>query len=132
MLRVGFVAVALITTAPIALQARAASTTDVIAMWDGDHDGTLDLTEVNKAAGAEFDKLDVDHNGTLEMKELGRRVTKAEFRAADKDKDGTLDKAEYESIVAERFAAANPDNDITIEAKELQTSTGRRLMQLLM
>src|SRR5271154_2223944 len=65
------------------------------------------------------------HDGTLDMRELRRRVTKAEFRAADKDTDGTLDKVEYESIVAARFGAANRDNDTTIEAKELQTSAGR-------
>ena len=45
------------------------STTNVVALWDNDQDGTLDLTEINKAAGAEFDKLDVDHDGTLDMKE---------------------------------------------------------------
>jgi Ca2+-binding EF-hand superfamily protein len=132
MFRVGFVAVALMMAAPLALQARAASATEVIAMWDGDHDGTLDLAEVNKAAAAEFDKLDVDHDGTLDMKEVAGRVTAAEFRAADKDKDGTLDKAEYAAIVSARFHAANRDNDTTIEAKELRTPAGRHLTQLLM
>ena len=34
------------------------------------------------------------------MTELGRRVTEAEFLAADKD--GTLDKAEHKSMVAAR------------------------------
>jgi EF hand len=79
MLRFRVIAVALITTAPLALQARAASATDVIAMWDQDHDGTLDRAEINKAAAAEFDKLDVDRDGTLDMKELGQRVTRAQF-----------------------------------------------------
>jgi hypothetical protein len=54
-----------------ALQARADSATHAIAAWDSDHDRTLDLTEANKAAAAEFDKLNVDHDGTLSMKELG-------------------------------------------------------------
>jgi len=130
MLRVGIVAAVMITTAPLALQARSDSATGVI-MWDQDRDGTLDLNEINKAAAAEFDRLDVDHDGTLDMKELGHRVTKAEFLAADKDKDGTLDKAEYESIVAESFHAANPDKDATIEGKELHTAAGRRLIELL-
>jgi hypothetical protein len=79
MLRVGVIAVALIATAPVALQARADSATDGIAMWDQDHDGTLDLAEINKAAAAEFDKLDVDHDGTLDMKELGQHVTSTMF-----------------------------------------------------
>ena len=131
MLRVSVIAVALIATAPFILQARADTSSDVIAMWDPDHDGTLDLAEINKAAAAEFDKLDVDHDGTLDMKDLGQRVTSAEFQAADKDKDGTLDKAEYASIVAQRFHAADPDNDATIDAKELRTAAGARLMELL-
>ena len=130
MFRAGALTVALIAGALLAFQARAGSSTNVIGMWDGDHDGTLDLSEINKAAEAEFDKLDVDHDGTLDIKELGRRVTKAEFRAADKDRDGTLDKAEYISIVAERFHAANRDHDTTIEAKELHTAAGRRLEAL--
>ena len=131
MFRFGVLAVALIVSALFVGEVRADGTTKVIAMWDPDHDGTLDLAEINKAAEAEFDKLDIDHDGTLDMKELGRRVTKAEFLAADKDKDGTLDKAEYESIVAARFHAANRDNDVTIEAKELRTAAGRHLLELL-
>jgi hypothetical protein len=107
------------------------SANDPIAMWDSDHDGTLDQTELNKAAGAEFAKLDVDHDGTVDAKELGRRVTQAEFLAADRDSDGTLDQSEYRSIVTKRFHAANPDNDTTIEAKELQTPAGQRLIELL-
>jgi hypothetical protein len=71
MFRTGVLAVALIAAAPIAFQARAGSPTNVIGMWDSDHDGTLDLNEINKAAEAEFGKLDVDHDGTLDMKELG-------------------------------------------------------------
>ena len=65
------------------------------------------------------------------MKELGHRVTRTEFLAADKDKDGTLDKAEYMSIIAERFHAANRDDDTTLETKELHTAAGRRLQTLL-
>ena len=130
MFRAGVLAIALIAGAPIAFHARAGGLTNVIGMWDTDHDGTLDLNENNKAAEAEFDKLDSDH-GTLDMKELDHRVTRAEFLAADKDKDGTLDKAEYLSIVAARFHAANRDNDATIETKELHTAAGRRLETLL-
>jgi Rieske Fe-S protein len=117
---------------PVVSPARAAdSVTNFIAKWDPDHDGTLDMAEINKAADALFDKLDVDHDGTLDMKELAGRVTKSEFDAADKDHDGTLDKSEYESIVAQRFHAANRDNDTTIEANELRTPPGKELLKLL-
>jgi Ca2+-binding EF-hand superfamily protein len=133
MLRAGLVAVTVIfvATASLAPPARADSVSDFIAKWDPDHDRTLDLAEVNKAADAEFDKLDVDHDGSLSRKELGNRVTKAEFTAADVDHDGTLDKAEYQSIVAKRFQAANPGNDSTIDVAELKTTAGRRLLRLL-
>jgi len=69
-LRTGLIIGALLVASPFVLQARADSATNAVAAWDTDHDGTLDLAEVNKAAAAEFDKLDVDHDGTLDMKEL--------------------------------------------------------------
>ena len=43
MLRVGVIAVALIATAPVALQL-APTATDVIATLDQDHEGTLDVS----------------------------------------------------------------------------------------
>jgi hypothetical protein len=131
MFRAGVLTVAFIAGTLFAFHACAGNPANDIGIWDNDHDGTLDLNEINKAAEAEFDKLDADHDGTLDMKELGHRVTRSEFLAADKDKDGTLDKAEYMSIVAERFRAANRDSDTTIETKELHTAAGRRLEALL-
>jgi Ca2+-binding EF-hand superfamily protein len=125
------VAAALIAATSVAPQARADSVSDFIAKWDPDHDKTLDLAEINKAADAAFDKLDADHDGTLDRKELGHRVSKAEFAAADTDHDGTLTKAEYETIVAKRFKAANPDNDTTIDVAELKTKAGHHLLRLL-
>ena len=54
----------------MALHAHAGSPTRVIGMWDNDHDGTLDLNEINKPAESEFDKLDIDRDSTLDVKEL--------------------------------------------------------------
>lgn len=125
-------AVTLAAVAPFALQARADTASEFIAKWDPDHDKTLDLAEINKAANEAFDRLDVDHEGTLDRKELGDRVTTAEFAAADKDHDGTLDKTEYETIVARRFQATNKDNDHTIDVAELKTTAGKHLLQLLL
>jgi Ca2+-binding EF-hand superfamily protein len=132
MLRFAIAAAAVVLLSmPVVSPARADSATNFIAKWDPDHDGTLDMAEINKAADALFDKLDVDHDGTLDMRELAGRVTKSEFDAADKDHDGTLDKSEYESIVAQRFHVANRDNDTTIEANELRTRAGKALLKLL-
>jgi Ca2+-binding EF-hand superfamily protein len=81
--------------------------------WDPDHDGTLSLDEVKKAADARFDALDADHDGSLDKKELGRAVSARDLKRADTDKDGTLDKTEYEAIATQRFQAADRDHDGT-------------------
>ena len=99
--------------------------------WDPDHDGTLSLDEVKKAADARFDALDTDHEGTLDKKEMARIVAAKEMTKADKDKDGTLDKAEYEAIVADRFQAADTDHDGTLDKKELGSRAGKALMRML-
>jgi len=124
-------AVILVAAASLAPQARADNVSDFLAKWDPDHDKTLDVAEINKAAEAEFVKLDVDHDGTLTQKEIGDRVTAAEFSAADTDHDGKLEKAEYLTIVAERFKAANHDGDTTIDIAELKTQAGQHLLHLL-
>jgi hypothetical protein len=102
-----------------------------VARLDTDNDGTVDLEEAKKAAGALFDKLDTDKDGTLDLKELKGRVTPREFRAADPDNDGTLSKDEYLALVEKRFKAADPDNDGTVSAAEFKTRAGRALRRLL-
>jgi len=99
--------------------------------WDPDHDGTMSLDEVKKAADARFDTLDTDHEGTLDKKELRRIVPAKEMSKADPDKDGTLDKTEYEAIAAERFQAADTDNDGTLDKKELGSKAGKALMRMM-
>jgi Ca2+-binding EF-hand superfamily protein len=99
--------------------------------WDPDHDGTMSLDEVKKAADARFDALDTDHEGTLDKKELRRVVPAKEMTKADGDKDGTLDKTEYEAIAADRFKAADTDNDGTLDKKEMGSKAGKALMRML-
>jgi Ca2+-binding EF-hand superfamily protein len=111
--------------------AAAASARDPISMFDTDADGTLDLTEVKKAASSLFAKLDPDHDGTLDKRELAGRLSAREPSAADPDHDGTLTLDEYLSVVEKRFNAANPDGDGTLDAKELRTPAGRALLRLL-
>jgi hypothetical protein len=115
----------------LAAPAFAQSSASFIQKWDVDHEGTLDLNEIYKAADAEFDKLDTNHDGTLDQKELGNRLTKAEFDAANPDKDGRLEKAEYHALVQKRFEAADSNKDGTLDQKELDSEAGRRLLQLL-
>src|SRR5262245_56687604 len=98
--------------------------------WDPDHDGTMSLDEVKKAAYARFDALDTDHEGTIDKKELRGIVSAKEMTKADKDNDATLDKAEYAAIAAERFQAADPDHDGTLDKKELGSKAGKALMRM--
>ncbi len=56
----GLAALALVGLALVAppTQAAGVNADGFIRQWDADHDGTLDLGEVKKAAGARFDQLD--------------------------------------------------------------------------
>jgi Ca2+-binding EF-hand superfamily protein len=104
---------------------------DPIALFDTDKDGTVDLAEAKKAAGALFDRLDTDKDGTLDIKELQGRLSRKDFAAADPDNDKTLTRDEYLAVVEQRFKSADPDNDGTVSASEFQTAAGRALVRLL-
>src|ERR1700687_4370790 len=93
----GLAALALVGLALVAPPTKAAGVNidGFIRQWDADHDGTLDLDEVKKAASARFDQLDRDHDGTLDRRELGATMSPQELRQADIAKDRKLDKNEY-------------------------------------
>jgi Ca2+-binding EF-hand superfamily protein len=122
---------ALIGLLGVATPALAATKTGHATPFDTDNDGTIDIDEAKKAAGALFDKLDTDKDDTLDIKELKGHLTQKEFKAADPDNDGTLSKDEYLAVVEKRFKAADPDNDGTVSATELKTAAGRSLSRLL-
>src|SRR5262245_44098845 len=54
-----------------------------VERFDRDHDNTVDLTEAKKAASDTCSRLDADKDGTLDFKELGGRLSRKEFAAAD-------------------------------------------------
>ena len=124
----------LIGLVPAAASAQGKSRTSgadaVLQQWDADHDGTLSLEEVRKAAAARFEALDRDHHGTLDRKELGATMSPKEFREADADNDGTLDKNEYLAAVDKRFAAADKNHDGKLDKSELNSAAGRSLLRL--
>jgi Ca2+-binding EF-hand superfamily protein len=128
----GIAALALIGPAFVAAPTQAAGITAerFIQEWDADHDGTLSLDEVKKAAVARFEALDRDHRGTLSRKELGATMSAKEFREADGDKDGTLDKNEYLAAVEKLFAAADKNHDGKLDKKQLNSPAGRSLLRL--
>ena len=118
-------------TALLGVAAPALAASGPVARLDTDNDGTVDLDEAKKAAGALFDKLDTDKDGTLDFKELNGRLTHKDFTTADPDNDGTLSKDEYLALVEKRFKAADPDNDGTVSAAEFKTRAGQSLGKLL-
>ncbi len=130
--RLGIAALALLSLAVVAPPTQAASVNidGFIRQWDADHDGTLSLDEINKAARARFDTLDRDHDESLDRRELGATVGPRELRQADVDKDGTLDKNEYLTMVEKRFQAADKNRDGKLDKKELNSPAGRSLLRL--
>ena len=80
-------------------KSRMTGTAAAVQQWDADHDGTLDLSEIKKAAEAKFDALDRDHEGTLDAKELRGRLSAKELRQNDPDQDKTIDKDEFMALV---------------------------------
>src|SRR3984893_15971419 len=101
-----------------------------VRQWDADHDGTLSLDEIKKAAGTRFDELDRDHHGILGRKEPGANMGRQEVRQADADNEGTLDKNEYLGLVEKRFKAADKFHDGKLDKKELHSAAGRSLLGL--
>ncbi len=117
---------ALVAAPPAALAKKGASP---VATLDTDNDGTVDLTEIKKSAEELFGKLEKDNDGTLDRKEVGRRLSKKEFKSADPDNDGTLSKDEFLGAVESLFKDADPDNDGTLDAKEFKSKKGKALLR---
>jgi len=101
-----------------------------IQQWDADHDDTLSLEEVKKAATARFEALDRKHKGILTRTQLAGVLTFQQFREANTDKQGTLDLNEFLSVVEKLFRAADKDNDGTLDKKELESPAGKALLRL--
>jgi hypothetical protein len=99
--------------------------------YDTDKDGTLDLAEMQAAAGAAFDRLNKDGDATLAYGEAKGHVDKKAFIAADPDDDTTLTKEEYVEMAEKLFKAADINNEGTLDARELRSRAGRALRRLL-
>jgi EF hand domain-containing protein len=127
----GIVALALVgLTMPMPAHSAGITAESFIRKWDADHDGTLSLEEVRKAASARFDELDRDHDGTLDRKELGATMSPQELRQADIADNRTLDKNQYLALVERRFEAADKDRDGKLDKRELNSHAGRALLRL--
>ena len=74
MLAIGLVGGSFLVGGALVIQPSAFAQQTAIKALDTDNDGTLDLDEATKAAGAVFDRLQKDQDDTLDRKELGSRV----------------------------------------------------------
>jgi Ca2+-binding EF-hand superfamily protein len=121
-----------IAAVPVAgqVQAQRLNIDAFLQQWDTNHDGTLSVDEIKKAAIARFEELDRNHKGRLSRSQLAGVLTLQQFRKADKNKDGTLDQDEFWSVFEELFQAADKDHDGTLEKTELGSSPGRALLRL--
>jgi hypothetical protein len=122
----GALALAGLAAAPLALAKSAAP----LAALDTDKDGTVDATEINRAAEALFDRLDKDRDGTLDIKELQGRLSKKDFKAADPDNDGTLTRDEFLNAAGNLFKSADPDKEGRLDARQLASGPGKALLRL--
>ncbi len=102
-----------------------------VKLFDTDNDGTVDLAEAKKAAGALFDKLNTDKDDTISAKELQGRLSKVDLAAADPDKDGTLQKPNTLLSSKPGSRAADPDNDGTIDVKRSRRRRGKEPAELI-
>src|SRR5437016_19726 len=116
------VVLVVIGAVPVAgqVQAQRLNIDAFLQQWDTDHDGTLSVDEIKKAAIARFEELDRNHKDRLSRNQLAGVLTFQQFRQADKDKDGTLDKDEFQSAVEKPFQAADKDHDGTLEKKVIR------------
>jgi Ca2+-binding EF-hand superfamily protein len=111
-------------------QAQPVNVDAFVQQWDADHDGTLSLEEVKKAAIAQFETLDRKHTGTLTRSQLAGLVSYQQFQKANTEKNRTLDQNEFLALVEKLCRAADKDNDGTLDKKELQSSAGKALLRL--
>ncbi len=112
------------------VQAQRSKIDAFLQRWDADHDGTLGLDEIKKAASARFEELDRKHRGTLTRNQLAGMVSFQQFRRADSHKSGTVDESEFLSLAEKLFQDADKDHDGTLDGKELGRSAGRALLGL--
>jgi hypothetical protein len=107
-----------------------------LMLMNPDKDGTVDKAEYVAYMQKQFDRLDVDHDGTLDVRELnevrGLPVVGAEgvakpgnhdgkqlLMAMDTDKDGTVSKDELAAYAGMVFDRLDHDHDGTLDAVEL-------------
>ena len=99
--------------------------------YDADHDGTLDLAEMEAAAAAAFNRLNSDADRTLDYTEAKGSINKKAFMGGDPDNDGTLTKEEYLRLAEKLFNGADLNKDGVLDARELNSCAGRTLQKLL-
>jgi Ca2+-binding EF-hand superfamily protein len=73
----------------------------------------------------------MDNDKTLDRQEVGSRMSRKQFSAADPDNDATLTRDEYVALVEKLFKNADADNEGTLDARELRSNSGKALSKLI-
>lgn len=103
----------------------------IIAKYDRNRDGKLNVFDVKRAGRATFKAINKDGDFTLEHDEVHKRIGPKTFDKYNKIKRKGLDRVEWSRLVKARFYAANRDGDRTIECDELKTKAGHRLLAVI-
>lgn len=121
----------LIATGPAIAGHKHHDACSIIAKFDRDKDGKMNIFEAKRAGKSLFKHLNPDGDFTLEPAEVHTRISEATFNKYNLIKRKGLDKLEWLRLVKHRFKAANPDGDRTIECAELHTKAGKRLLAVI-
>lgn len=120
-----------LATAPATAAHKHVDACSIIAKFDRNKDGKLNIFEAKRAGKSLFKHLNPDGDFTLEPAEVHTRISEETFNKYNKFKGKGLDRIEWLRLVKHRFKAANPDGDRTIECDELHTKAGKRLLAVI-
>jgi len=102
---------------------RGRSPQDLVARFDQNGDGQLQVSELPERAKARLGKADADGNGVITVEELGQHKQQRQaerFAKSDANGDGKLTESEVGAPRWSRMSVADADGDGAVTAEELQ------------
>jgi hypothetical protein len=110
------------------------SAADFLKIVAADNSKTISLSEIDAFAMKKFGELKKPGQEALSMADLGGRISRADFDAANTARGNavpTLSKAEFSAYVDKLFREANTVGEKTLSETELKTPAGEKLIRLL-
>lgn len=103
----------------------------IIAKFDRNKDGKMNIFEAKRAGKSLFKHLNPDGDRTLEPSEVHDRISEATYNKYNVIAIKGLDRLEWTRLVKHRFKAANRDGDRTIECDELHSKAGEHFLAVV-